>query len=187
MENTINSVPDWQQVITFWFEETDAKYWFKKDDQFDEQIRGRFLTTYEAATRCELYLWRREAKGRLAEIIVLDQFSRNMFRNSAKAFAFDSLAVALTQEAVAAGFDKQLPLEQRKFLYMPLMHSESLVVHEQAMQLFSQSGLEDNYEYEIKHKAIIEEFGRYPHRNKVLGRESTRQERAFLKLPGSSF
>ena len=178
---------DWQSVISFWFEEIEAAFWFKKDSQFDQICRERFLETYYQATRCELSHWRDCPQGRLAEIIVLDQFPRNMFRDSSEAFAFDSLAVALTQEAVRAKDDMQLELKQRKFLYMPLMHSESLIVHEQAMKLFAQPGLEDNYRYEIRHKEIIDKFGRYPHRNEVLGRLSTEEEIEFLSKPGSSF
>ncbi len=175
------------EILKFWFEEVEPSYWFKKDLVFDELIRSRFLDFYIAATRCELYEWRQTAEGRLAEIILLDQFSRNMFRDLPQAFAFDSLAVALTQEAIAGGFDQQLELNQRKFLYMPLMHSESLVIHQLAEKMFSQAGLEDNYSYEISHKKIIEQFGRYPHRNQVLGRTSTREELLFLQQPGSSF
>jgi len=177
----------WQPIINFWFVEIDPALWFKKAINFDQMIRDRFLATYWAATRCELYSWRTCAEGRLAEIIVLDQFSRNMFRELPQAFAFDAMAVTLAQEAIAGQFDQQLPLQKRKFLYMPLMHSESLVVHEQATELFSQPGLEDNYDYEIRHKQIIERFGRYPHRNQVLGRKSTPQEVEFLTQPGSSF
>lgn len=175
------------KVNQFWFEESKPKDWFSKNEDFDKKIADQFLATYWAATRCELYNWRASPEGRLAEIIVLDQFSRNMFRDSAQAFQYDSLAVTLTQEAISLGVDQLLNLEKRKFLYMPLMHSESLIVHELAMKVFAQPGLEDNYDYEIKHKEIIENFGRYPHRNKVLGRESTMEELEFLKLPGSSF
>ena len=110
-----------------------------------------------------------------------------MFIDLPQAFTFDSLAVALTQEAIAGGFDQQLELSQRKFLYMPLMHSESLIIHQLAEKMFSQTGLEDNYSYEISHKKIIERFGRYPHRNKILGRQSSAEEIEFLTRPGSSF
>jgi uncharacterized protein (DUF924 family) len=187
MQESDNSVIGWQAVIQFWFEEIETKMWFKKEETFDQLIQKRFLKTYEAAIRCELYNWRDSAEGRLAEIIVLDQFSRNMFRDSEKAFTYDSLAVALTQEAVSVGDDKKLPLNKRKFLYMPLMHSESMIIHELAMQLFNQPGLEEHYNYEIQHRKIIEQFGRYPHRNKILGRESSKEEIAFLNKPGSSF
>ncbi len=176
-----------QSVIDFWFKEIEPKFWFKKDTSFDENIRVRFLETYYAATRDELAGWRDSPEGRLAEIIVLDQFSRNMFRDSAQAFKFDLLAVNLTQQAIECGDDHKLTTQQRKFIYMPLMHSENLDVHELAVEMFSQKGLEDNYEFELKHKVIIEQFGRYPHRNEVLGRESTVNEMKFLLQPGSSF
>jgi uncharacterized protein (DUF924 family) len=176
-----------ETIIKFWFNEITPGDWFKKSEKFDQQIRQRFSGIYDAATHNELFDWRDTAEGCLAEVIVLDQFSRNMFRDSAKAFQFDSLAVALTQSAIIRKLDITLPDNKRKFLYMPLMHSESLVVHDQAMQVFSQEGLEDNYQYEVRHREIILKFGRYPHRNKILGRESTTEEKVFLKQPGSSF
>ncbi len=177
----------YHSVNKFWFEEIDKKLWFKKDAAFDSVIRDRFLSTYNAAVENELYFWRDIAEGRLAEIIVLDQFSRNLFRNSARAFSNDSLALCLSQEAIRQGQDAQLTLVQRGFLYMPYMHSESLRIHEQAVQLFSQIGLENNLSFELRHKSIIERFGRYPHRNKILGRDSTKEEIQFLNQPGSSF
>ncbi|MEM7258768.1 MAG: DUF924 family protein [Pseudomonadota bacterium] len=176
-----------QQVIEFWFEEIESKFWFKKDDAFDQQLRTRFAATQQAAACAELYDWRNTAEGRLAEIIVLDQFSRNLYRDSVEAFAGDPLALALAQEAISQGCDRELEAEKRTFLYMPFMHSESLKIHEVAVQLFTDLGRKENLEYEYKHKEIIERFGRYPHRNKVLGRESTEEELAFLKQPGSSF
>jgi uncharacterized protein (DUF924 family) len=183
----MNPLKSAQAVNDFWFKETEPQFWFKKDDAFDHQIRNQFLETYQAATRQELTGWRDTPEGRLAEIILLDQFSRNMFRDSPLAFKFDWLAVQLTEQAIDAGDDVKLCCQKRKFIYMPLMHSESLKVHELALKMFSQAGLEDNYEYELKHKEIIERFGRYPHRNKVLGRESTLAEKEFLLQPGSSF
>lgn len=174
-------------VIGFWFEEADSGNWFVRSDAFDRTIRQRFSAVHAAAARCELGAWRRSAEGRLAEIIVLDQFSRNMFRDSAQAFACDSLALALAQEAVRAGADWALPPAQKAFLYMSYMHSESRLIHEQAVRLFSQPGLAFNLDFELKHKVIIDRFGRYPHRNKLLGRESTAEELAFLAQPGSSF
>ena len=177
----------YQAVTDFWFEEIDSALWFRKDLEFDNLVRDRFFETYLKATKCELVGWRNEPKGRLAEIIVLDQFSRNMFRGSPRAFEYDSLAVGLAQEAVAGKLDQHLSLSERKFLYMPLMHSESLIVHEMACQVFSQPGLEENYRYELLHLEIIKRFGRYPHRNSLLGRDSTAEEIEFLAQPGSSF
>ncbi len=177
----------YQEIIDFWFNEIDSKYWFKKDPSFDQQLKQRFLSTYHAATRCELFEWRQTPEGSLAEIIVLDQFSRNFFRESAKAFEFDPLALALSQSAIEKGFDQEISINRRSFLYMPFMHSESLKIHDQALKLFAVKGLENNLIYEKKHRDIIAQFSRYPHRNKVLGRESTAEELAFLSQPGSSF
>ena len=176
-----------QPILHFWFEELTAKQHFVKDTALDETIRTRFGDTLEAAARCELYAWRATAEGRLAEIIVLDQFSRNVFRDTPRAFAQDALALVLAQELVASGQDRSLPAAQRVFAYMPYMHSESALVHAQATELFSQPGMENNLNFELRHKTIIDRFGRYPHRNAILGRTSSAQELAFLSEPGSSF
>ena len=184
METTL---PTMHSVLSFWFEETQPKQWFVRDDNFDALIRQRFGALHQAAERCELFAWRTSAAGRLAEVIVLDQFSRNLYRDSARAFASDALALGLAQTAVAAGADRELDLLRRSFLYLPYMHSESLLIHQQAVELFSAPGLENNLDYEFRHRAIIERFGRYPHRNAALGRESTPEEIEFLKTPGSSF
>ncbi|MEZ9139238.1 MULTISPECIES: DUF924 family protein [unclassified Shewanella] len=178
---------DFQQVISFWFDDIDKSMWFKKDNEFDRIIMSKFARLHSQAMTGELYEWRKQPQGRLAEIIVLDQFSRNMYRDSAKAFASDTLALVLAQEAVAQGQDKLLTTTERSFLYMPYMHSESEVIHQQALVLFNQDGLESNYQFEKKHFDIIKQYGRYPHRNSILGRESTAAEIAFLTQPGSSF
>ncbi|GAB1265956.1 DUF924 family protein [Aurantivibrio infirmus] len=176
-----------QQIIDFWFQELTPKSWWVKDSALDEEIRLRFGDIHRSAAQCELYSWRLTAQGRLAEIIILDQFSRNIFRDNAQAWACDPLALALAQEAVAVGADQELPPARRTFIYMPYMHSESLVVHRQAMELFSNNKGENNIEHERKHKEIIDRFGRYPHRNEILGRKSTEEELEFLQSPGSSF
>ena len=178
---------DYQQVIDFWFAETDPEKWWREDAAFDRQILEKFARVQEQAARCELYAWRATSLGRLAEIIVLDQFSRNMFRNTPRAFATDSLALALAQEAVAAKTQASLETRQRAFLYLPFMHSESQLIHEIAVTLFAEEGLEANLKFEYRHKAIIDRFGRYPHRNAILGRASSAEETEFLKTPGSSF
>ena len=175
------------EILHFWFEELQPSQWWVKDEALDRLIHDRFASIHGQAVRCELYLWRETAPGRLAEIIILDQFSRNMFRGTPQAFKNDPLALALAQEAVAGGFDLQLPLEKRSFIYLPFMHSESLKIHEFAERLYSQPGLEAHLEWEIKHKNIIERFGRYPHRNAILGRKSTADEIEFLQQPGSRF
>lgn len=174
-------------VLRFWFEEIEPANWWRKDPAFDATIRDRFGVLHRRALAGELYGWRASADGRLAEIVVLDQFSRNLYRDSPQAFAADGMALVLAQEAVAAGVDRLLPPERRAFLYMPYMHSESSLIHEQAVGLFAAPGLADNLAFELRHQAIISRFGRYPHRNAVLGRESTAAEIAFLATPGSSF
>lgn len=177
----------YQDILHFWFYELTPKQHFVKDAALDDAIRTRFGATLEAASRCELFGWRAAPEGRLAEILVLDQFSRNVYRDTPRAFAQDSLALVLAQELVAGGQDLALPLAQREFAYMPYMHSESATVHTQAVALFSQPGMEDTLRFELRHKAIIDRFGRYPHRNAILGRASSAQEIAFLKQPGSRF
>lgn len=178
---------EYRDILHFWFVESGPEQHFKKDAAFDALIRARFSQVHRAAARAELYGWRATPGGRLAEIIVLDQFSRNLFRDSAQAFACDGMALVLAQEAVRAGADAALEQKQRLFLYMPYMHSESRVIHIEAERLFRALGLAENLKYELAHKAIIDRFGRYPHRNAVLGRDSTPEERAFLAEPGSSF
>ena len=174
-------------IIHFWFTELTPKQHYAKDTALDEAIRTRFGGTLEAAARCELFAWRATPEGRLAEVLVLDQFSRNVYRDSAGAFAQDTLALALAQELVANGQDRSLPLAQRSFAYMPYMHSESALIHAQAVALFAQPGMEDTLRFELRHQEIIHRFGRYPHRNALMGRESTPEELVFLSEPGSSF
>ena len=176
-----------QSILHFWFTELTPKQHYAKNAALDEAIRSRFGATLEAAARCELFAWRATPEGRLAEVLVLDQFSRNVYRDTARAFEQDTLALALAQELVANGQDRSLPLAQRSFAYMPYMHSESALIHSQATVLFSQPGMEDSLRFEQRHQAIIERFGRYPHRNVILGRASTAQELEFLATPGSSF
>ena len=174
-------------VLMFWFEEIKPAQWWKKDPAFDQLIAERFSALHAGAGRCELFEWRETARGRLAEIIVLDQFSRNLYRDSGRAFACDPLALALAQEAIRAGADAVLTPVERSFLYLPFMHSESLAIHRVALQLYERNGLESNLDFERRHMAIIERFGRYPHRNALLGRSSTAEELDFLQQPGSSF
>ena len=171
-------------ILHFWFTELTPKQHFAKDAALDEAIRTRFGATLEAAAKCELFAWRATPEGRLAEVLVLDQFSRNIYRDTARAFAQDTLALALAQELVNSGQDRSLPLAQRSFAYMPYMHSESALVHAQAIALFSQPRLEDTLRFELRHQEIITRFGRYPHRNTILGRQSTSEELAFLSEAG---
>ena len=173
-----------QDILNFWFKEIEPKQHWVKDPEFDKLIENRFGELLIAASKCELFSWRTTAQGRLAEIIVLDQFSRNAYRDMPQAFAQDPLALALAQEAVALGLDKELPDKEKPFLYMPYMHSESKVVHEEALKLFKAAG---SFDFELKHKKIIDRFGRYPHRNEILGRVSSPEEIEFLSGPRSSF
>ncbi len=175
------------EVLKFWFEETTPKQWWIAAPTFDQLIAERFLSLLNQAAQGELYTWRRSSQGRLAEIIVLDQFSRNIHRHTAAAFAQDPMALVLAQEAIAAGALAQLSPTERSFLLLPYMHSESRAIHVIAENLYREHAPQGNYEFELKHKAIIDRFGRYPHRNAILGRVSTDEEIEFLEQPGSRF
>ncbi len=175
------------EVLAFWFEETQPAQWWKVDAAFDALIARRFAALHQAAAQGACSAWRATPEGCLAEVIVLDQFSRNLHRGTPGAFACDPLALSLAQQAVAQGWDLRLPFERRAFLYMPYMHSESRAVHVRAEALFRERAPQANFQAELKHKAIIDRFGRYPHRNAVLGRASSEEELEFLKQPGSSF
>jgi len=170
-----------QDVIDFWFQELNPEQWFKEDKSLDQQIKKNFLSTHNAAIKGELYKWRTKALGRLAEIIVIDQFSRNIFREDPRSYLYDGMALALSQEAIQVGSHKKMKPLQRSFLYMPFMHSESRIIQEKAVKLFSEPKLNFNLEFAYKHKKIIDRFGRYPHRNKVLKRPSTPEEIDFLQ------
>ena len=174
-------------ILQFWFQEITPAQWWKVDPAFDNLIANRFGAIHAQATRAELFAWRTTPQGRLAEIIVLDQFSRNIHRGTPHAFEADPLALVLAQEAVSAHVDKALAQNERNFLYMPYMHSESKQIHAVAEPLFKENTPESNYNFELRHKAIIDRFGRYPHRNLILGRVSTPEEQVFLTEPGSSF
>lgn len=176
-----------QAILHFWFEELTPAQHFAQDKALDAQIAECFGNTLDAARKGELWAWRATPQGRLAEILVLDQFSRNIHRGKSQAFAQDAMALALAQELVAGRHDSLLTPAQRAFAYMPYMHSESPMIHTQAMALFGQPGLEKHLRIEILHKDIIARFGRYPHRNAALGRHSTTEEAAFLQQHGSSF
>lgn len=178
---------NFKEIIKFWFEELSPSDWWKKDENLDQLIKDRFLNTHEQAINGELFHYRAHSQGRLAEIIIIDQFSRNIFRNRPESFAYDSIALVLSQEAISNKTHQDLNSDMKSFLYMPYMHSESKLIHEEAVKLFSQAGLEFNLDFELKHKKIIDQFGRYPHRNKILGRQSTPEEVDFLKQPNSSF
>ena len=175
------------EVIDFWFSELDPKMWWTKSEQLDALILERFGLFHARAVQSELVSWRGSAMSSLAEIIILDQFSRNIYRDRPESFASDPLALALAQLAVSKGFDMQVDEVKRSFFYLPFMHSESPLIHETALALYEKLGDPDKLNFEMRHKAIIDEFGRYPHRNAILGRVSTEEELRFLEQPGSSF
>lgn len=176
-----------QDILLFWFEGTPPGQWWKADPVFDALISERFAALHARAAQGELSSWRGSAEGRLGEVLLLDQFSRNIHRGTPRAFAQDGMALVLAQEAVACSADQALPPVQRGFLYLPWMHSESRKIHAQAEPLFRELGNDNTLNFELRHKAIIDRFGRYPHRNAVLGRTSTAEEAEFLTQPGSHF
>ena len=167
-------------VVTFWFAELTPKDWFTKSDELDATIVYRFKDFHNEVAQNEVEKWLRSPQDALSAIIVLDQFSRNMFRGTKESFAYDEQALLIAQQAIAKGFDTELPEEQRVFMYMPYMHSEDPTVHETAVELFDRLESKENLQYEHLHKKIIDRFGRYPHRNEILGRESTPEELDFL-------
>jgi uncharacterized protein (DUF924 family) len=186
-----------KEVLDFWFgREGEPGYgefreaWFRKDPEFDNLIRDRFEALYEAAAAGELDDWKEEARSCLALVILLDQFPRNMFRGDPLSYATDRKALEMAEYAVDHAFDRELPEFQRVFLYMPFMHSENLEYQRRSVELFGGLGgsdAPDSSDYAVRHMKIIERFGRFPHRNEVLGRRTTPAEAEFLTQPGSSF
>ena len=186
-----------KEILDFWFgREDEPGYgefrdeWFKRDEEFDRQVRERFLEDYERAARGEYDHWQEEPESCLALVILLDQFPRNLFRDNPRTYATDDKALYISREAVQKGFDRKLPPFQRHFLYMPFMHSENLADQQSSVTLFRQlaeEGGPDVTEYAEGHREIVERFGRFPHRNETLGRQTTPEEAEFLEQPGSSF
>ncbi len=168
-------------ILDFWFNELKPFDWWKKDKNLDLKIKLRFQDIHSSASSGELYEWRKTPQGALAEIIILDQFSRNIYRNTPNAFINDVVAVVLAQFAITNQFNMDLPPQQQSFLYMPFMHSESIVIHNTAESLFNKLGLDSTISFAKEHQTIIKKFGRYPHRNEILGRKSSLEEIEFLK------
>ncbi|WP_199287825.1 DUF924 family protein [Kushneria phosphatilytica] len=173
------------EVLDFWFVRLRPRQWFRRDEQVDHIIRECFSALHASAAAGELWHWRDSDEGRLAEIIVLDQFSRNLFRDDPRAWQQDALALILAQEAIDRAVDHRLDPVRRPFLYMPLMHSESLIIQRQALRLFEQPALERHLPEARRHHDIIERFGRFPWRNAALGRETRPEEQSYLETPGS--
>ena len=178
---------DYENIIKFWFDDIDQKKWFEKDDNFDELLKNKFSTHVELALDNNLDHWKSDIKGYLALILLLDQFTRNIYRNSPKAFVGDKKALNLSLIGVGQGFLNNDNLSWRHFLLMPMMHSETLAVQEMSLPLFKKYTNEKTYDFAKRHYDIIKDFGRFPHRNKILGRDSTKEEIQFLTQPGSSF
>lgn len=197
---------DYLSILEFWFGAGDSnleiikdkfKLWWKKDRSLDVEIQQQFGYLLEVMKKGELDDWRESAKGRLAMIILADQFSRNIYRNTPASFVNDDLALSLAKSGIKAGMDKGLRLIERVFFYMPFMHAESLAEQEKAVKLFSElvsegdkeekNSLQTNLDFAVRHRNVIKQFGRFPHRNRILGRKSTNEEIEFLKTPGSTF
>lgn len=176
-----------QVILDFWFNDEQKPFWFAKSDEFDEKIRLQFSEIWQKAAHGELNHWRATIEGRLAEILVLDQFSRNLHRNSPLAFAQDGMALILSQEMLRQSEFIRLTETERQFALLPFMHSESREIHQQAVALFEKFTHQEVLDFELKHKAIIDRFGRYPHRNAILGRKNSEEEQLFLQQPDSGF
>lgn len=179
---------DWPgDVLTFWFRDTPPEQWFKKDQAFDKAIRKRFLALHEVLTAKPTEGLFADARTALAAVIVFDQMSRNMFRDTPRAFATDPVALWIAQAAIAQGFDAGMTKDERSFLYLPFEHDEGAQSQAKCVALMATLQDPELSKWAEAHKAIIDRFGRFPHRNLILGRDSTAEEIEFLKQPGSSF
>ena len=170
----------YQGLIDFWFSDEVKKYWFKSTKAFDKRLIDSYADTWQQAKRGALDDWQRTAVGSLALVIVLDQFPLNMFRGTAKSFSTEAMSRDVARSAIEKDFDKALPTSQKSFLYMPFMHSEDLADQALGVEYFNQPGLENNIRFAKHHFGVVERFGRFPHRNKILGRESSAAEIKYL-------
>ncbi len=178
---------DAKGVLFFWFEECTPKDWFRKSEKFDKKIRRKFNNLIEQALNNKLNSWLSNKEGCLATILLLDQFTRNIFREDKKAFVGDKKALQISLKCVDENYVKDSAPEWCHFMLIPMMHSEDLTIQNLSLPLFKQHTSNQVYDFALKHQKIIERFGRFPHRNKILGRKSTEEEKRFLKIPGSSF
>ena len=176
-----------EEVLAFWFGELRPEDWFNGGDEVDSRIRERFLDLHEALRERVPDEWRASARGTLAAVIALDQFPRNVYRGDPRAFAADAAALGLAREAVERGLDRGMSKDERKFLYLPFEHSEDPAEQARSVELYAALDDANTLEYAMRHKEIIDRFGRFPHRNAALGRGSTPEEIEFLKEPDSSF
>jgi uncharacterized protein (DUF924 family) len=170
----------YRSLIDFWFSDEAKRYWFRSTRAFDKRLTDSYADIWEQAKKGVLDDWQRTAEGSLALVIVLDQFPLNMFRGTAKSFSTEALSLTVARGAIERVFDKELPTNQKSFMYMPFMHSEDLADQALGVEYFSQPGLESNIRFAKHHFGIVERFGRFPHRNKILGRESSTAEIKYL-------
>jgi uncharacterized protein (DUF924 family) len=175
------------EVLAFWFTELGRKAWFRKDSAIDDAIRARFAHLIDEINARPIEEAIATPDHALASVIVLDQFTRNIFRGTPRAFAYDELARGVARLAVAVGLDQRIPADRRIFLYLPFEHGEALADQYRSVELISSLGDDEYTRYAEAHRDVIERFGRFPHRNEVLGRMSTPEEEAFLQEPGGSF
>lgn len=178
-----------KKILDFMFVETQPEQWFQKNDDFDALIIDKFSAVYDRAMQGEFDTWSDTAEGALALIILLDQMPRNMFRDTPKAFASDEKALTIAKEAVSKGFDQKVPVKKRRFFYLPYEHSENIADQRLCVALFDEIKEDDaiGYEYALRHLEVIEKYGRFPHRNEILGRNSTPEEKEYLARPDAGF
>ncbi len=169
-----------EEVTDFWFSERAAKRWFNSTPEFDQELRDKFMATYHAARLGQLDDWQETAKGALALVIIFDQLPLNMFRSEPESFATEENARHIAGMAIGKGFDQAFTDKQKAFLYMPFMHSEVLADQDRSVELYEKASLKDNLRFANHHRDIIRRFGRFPHRNVILGRESTKEELEYL-------
>ncbi len=176
-----------EDIINFWFEEISPEQWFKEDKKFDAMLLERAGATVRKALNGQLDKWSKSSTGSVSLVILLDQFTRNIFRNTPKAFSGDEMALVLSQKSINSEWFAKLSIAYKQFLLMPMMHSEDISIQEKSLPLFKQHTNKRTYEFAVKHRDIIAKFGRFPHRNLILSRPSTEEELIFLNQPGSSF
>jgi uncharacterized protein (DUF924 family) len=178
-----------KDILSFWFDETQPKQWFQVNEDFDRTVTERFSEPYDMAVSGDFDTWKNSADGALAYCILLDQMPRNMFRGTPKAFTTDGKALVTAKYAISKGFDQVLPPIKRRFIYLPFEHSENINDQRKSVELFEKMKGDDplGYDYAVRHRDVIDKFGRFPHRNKILGRPNTPEEEDYLAQPDAGF